>query len=407
MKRLCYSLPPAGQKIPWMSMVRSVWEDWRGSHGDWLQAIQNFLGAQNVFYLSSGRAALWLILKAISQIQPEKSEVILPAYTCPAVASAILKANLKPVLCDINPDNFGFKIENLKPKMNKRTLGVILVHLFGYPANVLEVQKICREHGLLMIEDAAQAFGNSLSNSPESKLGLLADAGFFSFGRGKPISLMHGGMLTTHSEEIFGEARKAHQDLNHRGSFRNLKYGLSLGSSSLFSNPYMYWIPQRIPSLHLGETIFEPDFIASSGVKLAESLAGRMLGSLEGEKEVRQENSEWYSSNLSDVPWVKPAPSGRFPYLRYPLLVKDEKMRDRLLDLLMSQGTGAALFYPCPLNELQGLKGILQDSSVYPNAKKLSESLITLPVHSGVTERIRNRIRSVVQQGTLPNFSTH
>ena len=392
-----YSLPPAGHKIPLKSIIRSALEVGRKSGGDWLQIIREYLGAKHLLYLSSGRASLWLILKALSRINPERREVIVPAYTCPAVASTILKAGLKPVLCDNNLDNFGLSGEELAGRVNREALAVVLVHLFGYPANIVEVQEICRERGVFLIEDAAQAFGNCLSDSDDSKLGLFGDAGFFSFGRGKPISIMHGGLLVTNSEEIFDEANKACQNLNHHGSFQNLRYGLALGSYSLLSNPYMYWISQRVPFLHLGETIFEPDFVASSGVELAGSLVGRMLGSLEREKEVRQANSEWYSANLGDVPWVESVPTARFPYLRYPLLLKDRKMRDGLLELLMSHGTGAALFYPCPLNELPGLKGILKDGSVYPNAKKLSDSLITLPVHSGVTDKLRNRIRSIVQ----------
>lgn len=399
MKPLFYSLPPAGHKIPIKVIARSIRDLRKRSKDGLLDPIRDFLNAKYLLFLSSGRAAQWLILKALSKLSPDQREVILPAYTCPAVASAILKAGLKPVLCDINLDDFGFNIENLKLNLSKRTLAVIVVHLFGYPANVLEVQKICKEHGVLMIEDAAQAFGNSLPNSPENKLGLLADVGFFSFGRGKPISIMHGGMLATNSEEIFGEAARIHQRLNHRGNFANLKYGLTLASYSTFSNPYTYWIPQQIPSLHLGETLFEPDFPTSEGVTLAEVLTVHLLESLEREKEIREINSEWYSTNLRNDPEVGAVPSPAFPYLRYPLLAKDKNIRGRILDSLTSRGTGAALFYPTPLNELPGLKEILKDPTVYPNAKKLSESLITLPVHSGLTGNVRNKIISIVLQG--------
>jgi UDP-2-acetamido-2-deoxy-ribo-hexuluronate aminotransferase len=62
----------------------------------------------------------------------------------------------------------------------------------------------------------------------------------------------------------------------------------------------------------------------------------------------------------------------------------------------MAQGTGAALYYPTPLNELPGLREVLQDLRIYPNASKLSESLITLPVHGGVKERHRQKIIEAV-----------
>jgi len=394
-----YSLPPAGNKIPIHAILCAIKASRQGDNDKFLDPIKDYLGTRNLLYLSSGRAALWLIMMTLAKLRPDRTEVIVPAFTCPAVASAVLKAGLKPVLCDNNLLDFGLSGGELAERINKETLAVVLVHLFGYPANILEVQEICRKHGVLLVEDAAQAFGNCFSDSENSKLGLLGDAGFFSFGRGKPLSLMHGGVFIAKSEEIFDEANSFYQNLNHEGSFRNLRYGLNVSSYSLLSNPFLYWIPQRIHSLHLGETIFESEFIPSSGVEMARSVACRMLKSIEMEKEVRQANSEWYSINLSDIPWVQKLPSSKFPYLRYPLLVKDREMRNCVLNLLMSQGTGAALFYPSPLNELPGLQEVLKDETVYTNARRLSDLLITLPVHSGVTAKIRNRIRTIVQHG--------
>jgi perosamine synthetase len=393
-----YSLPPAGNKIPIRTIIEAIKESRKVNKENFLDPIQEFLNTKNVLFLSSGRAALWLILKALSKLRPERTEVLVPAYTCPAIASAVLKAGLKPILCDINLNNFGFYKEELEGKVNKKTLAVILVHLFGYPANIHEVREIYRDQGVFLVEDAAQAFGNCFSDSENVKLGLLGDAGFFSFGRGKPLSLMHGGLLITHSKEILSVAKGIYGDLNHNGAIADVRYGVSLASYIMLSSPHTYWIPQRMPFLHLGETIFEPDFARSEGTQLAGVLAGRMVNSVEKEKKIRRDNSEWYSANLASIPWAEPGPSAGFPYLRYPLLIKDKEMRDSVLNSLMSRGTGAALFYPCPLNDLPGLKEILQDETVYPNAGKLSDALITLPVHSGVTKKIREKILSILSK---------
>lgn len=394
-----YSLPPAGNKIPFSTILRAMKKTSQADHETFLNPIKNYLGTQNLFFLSSGRAALWLILKTLSGLKPERKEVIISAFTCPAVASAVLKAGLRPVLCDINFDDFGFLREELEKKVCKDTLAVVIVHLLGYPANMGETNEICAQNRTFVVEDAAQAFGNSSLNSTEEKLGLLGDAGFYSFGRGKPISIMHGGILVTSSAEIFDKANNIYQRLNQEGSFRNLRYGINVGLYSILSNPLLYWIPQRIPSLHLGETIYEPDFIVSSGVELAEAITGLMIESLEQEKEVRQTNSKWYSVNLHDFKWLEEVPSAEFPYLRYPLVAKDREMREGILNMLMAQGTGAALFYPSPLNELLGLREKLQDETVYTNARRLSDNLITLPVHSGVTDKIRNKIRAIIKEG--------
>ena len=391
-----YSLPPAGNKIPIKAIARAI-KDSRRSWWDQFESIKGLLPAKYLLYLSSGRAALWLLLKALSHIRPDKQEVIIPAYTCPAVASAILKAGLKPVLCDINLNDFGFKTENLKLKIGNDTLAVIVVHLFGYPANLEEVKECCRKFDIYVIEDAAQAFGNSLLNSPENKLGLLADAGFFSFGRGKPLSLGHGGLLVMKSDETAAEVTRLFEDMKQQNGHTNLKYLFKLGSYSIFSNPYLYWIPQNIPSLHLGETVFEPEFEISGGVDLAASLITNFLPSIEKEKENRQENTVYYSDGLDGIPEIKKVPFPEFPYLRYPLVLKDNRLRDQVLTQLVRQGTGAALFYPTPLNELPGLEEVLGDRNVYPNAKKLSDGLITLPVHSRVTPSHREKIIKLIK----------
>ncbi len=98
------------------------------------------------------------------------------------------------------------------------------------------------------------------------------------------------------------------------------------------------------------------------------------------------------------MPGVERPPHPAYPYLRYPLIVKEEKLRDRILEKLVSQGTGAALFYPCPLNELPRLKEILQDATIYPNARRLSETLITLPVHAGLTSSRRHKILTLIDR---------
>ena len=382
-------------------MVRSLKSTGGNSNGASIEPIKGYFRTKNILYVSSGRAALWLILKALSQIKPKKNEVILPAYTCPAVASSILKAGLKPVLCDINLNDFGFKTENLRLKIGENTLAVIVVYLFGYPTNIEEVKKNCCEKGVFIVEDAAQAFGNTVADSRENRLGLIGDAGFFSFGRGKPVSVLHGGLLVTSSNEIFGRAQEIYWDLHGPVRFANFKYGLALSSYKLFSNPYLYWIPQRIPSLHLGETIFEPEFRTSQGLRSAASLLMEMTESIEKEKGIRRDNSRWYFSHFQQITYIQNPENGDFPYLRYPLFIKNRMLRDKLLEKLISQGTGAALFYPCPLNELGGLKDILQDSDTYPSAKEISDRMITLPVHSGVTQSIRQKIKFIIENAIV------
>ena len=390
---LLYSLPPAGQKIP----LLKIWGDFNGinknSIEELLEPFHNYLGTKYLIFLNSGRASLWLLLKALSRIYPGKKEVIIPAYTCPAIVSAVLKAGLVPILCDNNLEDFGFSIPDLEAKINDYTLAIIVVHLFGYPANLHEVKKKVEKLGIFVIEDSAQSFGNTFLNQEDKKLGVEGDAGFYSFGRGKPITLLHGGLLVIKSEKIYEVALKIYKSLNIENGLNYLNYKLRLSLYSIFSSPYLYWIPQRIPFLHLGETIFEPDFEISKGMDLSVALISKLLKQLELGKEIRRENSRWYSENLEKNQFSRVKD---FPYLRFPYFVENRRTRDHLLEKLTSEGTGAALFYPCPLNELLGLKEIFNDSQTYPNAKEIADTLITLPVHSGVTPKIRQKIKEII-----------
>jgi len=365
--------------------------------------FKNYLGSKYLHYLSSGRAALWLALKVFARLRPGRNEVIIPAYSCPSVVSATFKAGLKPILCDVNFDDFGFLYEELEKKISAKTLAVIVVHLYGYPARIDEIQRLCRDNDAYLMEDAAQAFGNAFLDSPHIKLGLAGDAGFFSFGRGKALNMMHGGLLATKSAEVYEEATNIYEGLNGCSGYQSLNYCVSVGLYALFSNPYLYWLPQRIPFLDLGRTVFEPEFATSKGMGPAATLAGVMLDKIEKEKDVRRENSRWYSDHLRDMfssgGWVP----DEYPYLRYPLLVFDGKKRTRILDTLVSKGTGATGSYPTPLNELLDLSQCMKDDTVYKNARIMSQSIITLPVHSRVRAEDRRNIRNIISQGLHEN----
>jgi dTDP-4-amino-4,6-dideoxygalactose transaminase len=312
------------------------------------------------------------------------------------VASAVLRAGLLPVLADINLTDFGFSMEDLNNKITDHTLAVVIVHLLGYPANIDEVYRFCKQHDLFLIEDAAQAFGNGMKEPSEMKLGLIGDAGFFSFGRGKPLTIMHGGLLVTGSEEIYFGAEKIYQRIRRASKLQSLKYLFGLSSYLIFSHPHLYWMIEKLPFLHLGETIFESDFEVSKFLRIPELILNEMMEFVNQEKEIRKSNSSWYSKAFRDTPYLRQPPALEFPYLRYPLMVEGAGHRDRILKNLKRHGTGAALFYPTPLNELPKLKEILQDEKRYPNSERLSKTLITLPVHARLRHSDREKIRDLV-----------
>ena len=143
--------------------------------------VRDYFNVKHVFLVSSGKAALTVILNALKSLSPERDEVLIPAYTCFSVPSAIKKAGLKVALCDIDTKTFDFQQGLLKKAINKKTLCVMPNHLLaslGCERN----NRCLQGKRYFVLEDAAQAMGGEVNRD---KIGTIGDAGFFSLGRGK------------------------------------------------------------------------------------------------------------------------------------------------------------------------------------------------------------------------------
>ena len=234
--------------------------------------IREHFGVRHVFFVSSGKAAMTLILAALKSMS-YKRRVIIPAYTCFSVPSAIMKAGLKIVLCDIDPVTFDFDYDCLKKVVTQDTLCVIPHHLFGIPSDMDRLVTICKEKGILVIEDAAQAMGGQYKGR---LLGMIGDAGFFSLSRGKNITCAAGGIIVTNSDRIADSIAKHYLNLEEPGIAEILKEFIQCFLISAFIHPALYWFPAGMPFLRLGETIFYKDFSLKklSGMKAALCRAG-------------------------------------------------------------------------------------------------------------------------------------
>src|SRR3954467_10848171 len=129
---------------------------------EFANAVGAYLGVPHLFFASSGRTALRLLLDTVAR-QPQwggRTQVVLPGYTCPALAKVILDAGLTPKLVDIDPVTFTYPPAALSMAVNEDTLAVIVVHPFGIPVAIGPALAAARTVGALVIEDAAQAMGS-------------------------------------------------------------------------------------------------------------------------------------------------------------------------------------------------------------------------------------------------------
>jgi dTDP-4-amino-4,6-dideoxygalactose transaminase len=163
-------------------------------------ALAEHVGTPHAIAVSSGTAALHLACCAAG-LGPG-DEVIVPAFTFIASASAVRYVGATPVLCDVTgPQDFNIDLDDVRRRITPRTRAVIAVHFCGYPADVLALRELCDEHGLILIEDCAQAIC-ALADGEGRQVGTVGDLGAFSFFSKKQLCVGEGGMVTTASDEL-------------------------------------------------------------------------------------------------------------------------------------------------------------------------------------------------------------
>ena len=128
----------------------------------------------------------------LSEWQPARRRVVVPAFTCPLVAIAVHQAGLELQLCDLRPGHYDMDPNALRAACDERTLAIIPTHLAGRVADVDDAVAVAQSVGAYVIEDAAQALG---ARRDGVSVGLAGDIGFFSLAAGKGLSIYEGGLL--------------------------------------------------------------------------------------------------------------------------------------------------------------------------------------------------------------------
>lgn len=181
----------------------------------------SFLGNGHSVLLSSGTNALVTALTAL-KIGPD-DEVIVPAYTFFATLAAILEVGAKPVIVNID-DYLSFDLNELKKSITPLTKAIIPVHMDGYSCDMDSIVKICQEHNLFLIEDAAQAVGGKFKNQT---LGTFGEAGCFSFNVDKIISCGEGGAIFIKDQELYQRSMLIHDTCNQFGPTMKESYTIT------------------------------------------------------------------------------------------------------------------------------------------------------------------------------------
>jgi perosamine synthetase len=167
------------------------------------RSIARYIGAAHAIAVNSGTSALHLCIRALGIY--EGDEIIVPSFAFIAVANALHYERAVPVFVDIDPQTLNLDTARIEEAITPRTRAIIVVHTFGCPAALDEIQEIARRHKLFVIEDACEALGAQFDGR---KVGSFGDAAVFGFYPNKQITSGEGGMLVTNDSNLAAFARK-------------------------------------------------------------------------------------------------------------------------------------------------------------------------------------------------------
>jgi len=343
-------------------------------HSAVVAALCKRYSAADALLTNSGTSALIL---AIRKLVPHGGTVALPAYACVDLTTVALGAGIRVRLYDTDPSTLSPDLDSVRDVLARGVDGIVVAHLYGYPADVPGVQKLAADYGIPVIEDAAQGAGGTLEGT---LLGALADLSILSFGRGKGMTAGSGGALLAQSLELAGWTRQLRAELGAApGGGVEV---MTLAAQSVLARPSMYRFPASIPSLKLGEMVYHPPTEPRPMAAAAIAILRSAMKIDEQEVGIRRARANDLLSRITDSHSVSPVRAivGGVPgFLRLALLDRGEGRMPRAV-------IGALRGYPLTLDQHPHLRAsLLSGERAGKGAQFLRDNLFTVPTHSRVT----------------------
>jgi dTDP-4-amino-4,6-dideoxygalactose transaminase len=322
------------------------------------RAAQEHLGVTHALGCSSGTDALWLALAAVGP----GDAVITTPFSFFASVSAILRAGATALLADIDPGTFNLDPTAVETVLNgphgAAVRAILPVHLFGQCADWTSFGRLGQEHGLKLIEDAAQAWGADWQGT---KAGALGDAAAFSFYPTKNLSAAgDAGMVTTNSGELAERARMLRQHgMKRRYHHDEIGWNARMDGfqGAILSVKLKYidgWnearrmVAQRYQALFAAAGLAEAGPYPEHGVVLPHEVAGS--------------HHVWHQ------------------------YVIRSNRRDALREFLTARKIGSEIYYPIPLHMQEALKGLGYAEGSFPEAERAAREVLALPIFPELRE---------------------
>jgi perosamine synthetase len=329
-------------------------------------AISEYIGVKYTVSFNSGTSALHALLLA-HEIRPG-DEIIVPSFTFIATANATLFVGAKPIFADIEEETFGLDPQDVNEKITEKTRAIIAVHYGGCPCKVRELREIADDHRILLIEDAAEAFGAKIW---DSKVGTFGDSAMFSFCQNKVITTGEGGAAVTNDKKIYERLKliRSHGRLEDQQYFSSTQVGeyVELGYNWRLSN-----------------------ILAALGLAQIKKV-DRII-------EVRRKKAQMITEGLmkiKDIITPRP-PEGYFHVYQLYTIRVPSKMRDALMKYLTRKGIMSKIYFnPVHLTMFYKMKFGFKGGEL-PITEKVSKEVLSLPIYPTMTvEEINYIVNSI------------
>lgn len=299
--------------------------------------------------VGNGTDALQIALMAM-ECEPG-DEIIIPAFTYVATAEVINLLRLTPVLVEVNSETMNIDPQAILNAITTKTRGIIPVHLFGQCADMNQIMKIANEHQLFVIEDNAQSIGAeySLRNGAKKMAGTIGTIGTTSFFPSKNLGAFgDGGAVFTNDEFLAEKIRK----ISNHGQSKKYYHDIVGVNSRLDA---LQAAILRVKLTHLNDFINRRQYVAS------------------------RYDQHFSASELIKIPFRSPESTHVFHQYTLQLVNID---RNKLIEELKSKGIPSMVYYPVPLNRQVAYK----TDQIFQISEKLSETVLSLPIHTELSE---------------------
>ena len=303
-----------------------------------------YCGSKYCIGVGNGLEALTLIFRGYIELGKLKKgdAVLVPANTYIASILAIKHAGLKPVLVEPNTQTFNLDAKALEKSYTNEVKAVLVVHLYGQLADMLRIGAFAKQHGLLLIEDAAQAHGAMDGNGIIA--GNFGDAAGFSFYPTKNLGAQgDAGAITTNDESLNSVLNK----------LRNY------GASSKYINDIVGY-NSRLDEIQAG-------------------ILNVKLPYLESENKKRVEIAKRYLGGITNTHIELPYFSGNKDHVFHQFVIQVDH-RDRLMEYLKSKHIGCLIHYPIPPHKQKALREF--ESECFPITEKMHQRVLSIPLNS-------------------------